>query len=207
MKTDSLRRWEQRHRSDDTLGAPSQFVEQALGLLTGRTSKGLATHRALDLACGSGRHALLLAEHGYEVDAVDYALPALTKLKRAADTRGLAIHCLAVDVTSWTLPSARYDLVLVVNFLDRSLFDHLRAAVVPGGALLYQTFRRHESTSATPTMRPDFLLAPGELDELCRGWRVLSRHEDITTHHGNIVARAGILAQRPIGDPPAIVTH
>jgi SAM-dependent methyltransferase len=207
MDDDRLRRWEQRHRSDETIGAPSRFVAQALDVLAGESTTATTTRRALDLACGRGRHALLLANRGYDVDAVDYALPALTTLKHAADARGLAIHCLATDITTWALPSARYAVIIVVNFLERTLFDGLRAAVVPGGALLYETVSSDERTGTTPAVPPDFILAPGELDEICRGWRILSRHEDTTTHNGRVVARAGILAQRPLANPPAIATH
>jgi hypothetical protein len=96
------------------------------------------------------------------------------------------------------LPAARYALVTVVNFLDRSLLASLRAAVAPGGALLYETHRGDEQVGAESAVRAEFLLAPGELDEVCRGWRILIRHEDTTTHDGKRVARAGILARRPV---------
>lgn len=206
MDRDRLQRWEQRHRSDDTVGAPSPFVVQALDLLAGEPAAP-ATRRALDLACGRGRHALLLADRGYDVDAVDFALPALTTLKRVADTRGLNVHCLATDVTTWPVPRARYALVAVVNFLERPLFDSLRAAVAPGGALLYETHRRDQRIGPENALCPDFLLAPGELDEVCRGWRILLRHEDTRTHDGKLVARAGILAQRPGVLSPSTVAH
>jgi len=206
MDRDRLRGWEQRHRADDTIGTPSRFVVGALDMLDAETSTP-PTRRALDLACGRGRHALLLAERGYDVDAVDYALPALTALKRAADARDLKIHCLATDVTTWPLPCARYALVTVINFLERTLFDSLRDAVAPGGALLCETHRRDERIAPAHALRGNFLLAPGELDELCRGWRILTHHEDTTTHDGKLVTRAGILAQRPVAPPAATAAH
>jgi SAM-dependent methyltransferase len=202
MDQDRRRRWDHRHRSDDTIGAPSPFVAHALDILADEATTAPTSRRALDVACGRGRHALLLADHGYDVDAVDYALPALTTLKHAAAARGLTIRCLATDVTTWPLPSAHYALVLVINFLERPLLDALRSAVAPGGALLCETYQRDERVGATPALRPDFLLAPGELDEACRGWRILARHEDTATHDGRVVARAGILAQRPLASSP-----
>jgi SAM-dependent methyltransferase len=203
MNQDRRRRWNHRHRSDDTIGAPSPFVAHALDILTEQaTAAPPPSRRALDVACGRGRHALLLADHGYDVDAVDYALPALMTLRHAAAARSLTIHCLATDVTTWPLPSAHYALVLVVDFLERPLLDALRSAVAPGGALLYETYRRDECVGATQALHPDFLLTPGELATVCRGWRVLARHEDTATHNGNVVARAGILAQRPLASSP-----
>jgi SAM-dependent methyltransferase len=207
MDLDRRRRWEERHRSSATIEAPSRFVVEALALLGDATSTAPGAQRALDLACGRGRHALLLAERGYRVDAVDYAVSALTTLKRTTDTRGLDVRCFAADVTAWPLPPARYALVLVVNFLERSLFAALRTAVAPGGALLYETYRRDEPGRTATALRPDFLLAPGELDEVYDGWRVLSRREETTTHDGTVVARAGILVQRPIDPSSAAAAH
>ncbi len=192
MDTDRRRTWEDRHRADEAAGAPSPFVVQALEALA---ITAPAAGRALDVACGRGRHALLLAERGYEVDAVDFAVPALMAVRRAAAARGLAIDCVAADVTTWPIPAAHYALVVVVNFLERALLGSLRDAVAPGGALLYETHRRADDT--TSPIRPEFCLAPGELDELCRGWDVLARAEGTALHRGTPTPRAGILARRP----------
>lgn len=194
MAQDRRATWEDRHRGGTDVPAPSPFVVRALAHLAATP----ASHhgRALDLACGRGRHALLLAERGYAVDAVDFAWPALATLQAAARARALAVHCLTADVTTWPLPAARYALIVVVNFLDRTLFPSLRAAVAPGGSLLYET-HCHDETQPTARVRSEFRLRPGELEDLCLGWRVLLRHDDATRNadHG---PRAGILAQRPI---------
>ena len=162
--------------------------------------------RALDLACGRGRHALLLAERGYAVEAVDFSLPALVSLKRHASTRDHAVACLAADVTTWPMPTERYGLVVVVSFLERRLFGTLRNAVMPGGALLYETHARDES-GTPPALRPEFVLEPGELDGLCAGWRILLRHSDVAMHGAQRTARAGILAQRPPSSSPSTRAH
>jgi SAM-dependent methyltransferase len=189
---DALRRriWHDRHRTDEELTAPTRFVVDALELV-----RATPPARALDLACGRGRHALLLAERGYRVDAVDFALPALTTLRRHAMARRLDVRCLAADVTTWPLPVGLYGLVLVVSFLDRALFPALRAAVTPGGMLLYETHVR--APGAAPTMRPEFCLDSGELDALCRDWDLVLRRDDEVLHRGRRTRRAGILARRP----------
>lgn len=191
MSDERRQTWSDRHRTDASVAAPSVFVERALELLGPPHMR-----RALDVACGRGRHTLLLAARGYAVDAVDYAVPALAAVQRAARERGLDVRCLAADVGRWPLPRERYDLVLVVSFLDRGLWPDLRAAVVPGGALLVETFVSDPSRDAPP-MNPDFLLTPGELDDVCRGWAIVARHVGTTVHHGATIARAGVLARRP----------
>jgi tellurite methyltransferase len=192
VDTNRRRTWEDRHRVDEAAGAPSPFVTQALDTLAIATP---LAGRALDVACGRGRHALLLAERGYEVDAVDFALPALMALRRTAIARGLAIECVAADLTMWPVPVAHYALVVVVNFLERALLGSLRDAVAPGGALLYETHRHADGT--TSPIRAEFRLAPGELDELCRGWDVLVRADGTALHRGTPTPRAGVLARRP----------
>jgi tellurite methyltransferase len=192
-------RWDERHRADATIDPPSPFVVSAIERLDSMDLPG--PRRALDVACGRGRHALLLAQRGYRVDAVDYAPAALQTLQNAARARGLSIACVAADVGAWPLPPARYALVLVVNFLDRALFPALRASVAPGGALLYETHRRDDTDPSRYAVRTEFQLAPGELEKLCRDWFVLLRDDGLAEHRG------GILARRPVEDGDDVSAH
>ena len=155
----------------------------------------LVPGRALDLACGRGRHAILAASRGWHVDAVDFSIPALSDLRRNATARGVNVRCLATDVTRWPMPTELYDLVIVVSFLDRSLLPAVRAAVAPGGALIYQT-QRYDA-EAPPSLRPEFCLRPGELETLCRDWTVVLRRDERTLHRGAPAIMAGIAARRP----------
>ena len=45
----------------------------------------------LDLGCGVGRHALLLAEHGFDVEAIDGSLAGLAVVRETAAARGLPV--------------------------------------------------------------------------------------------------------------------
>ncbi len=199
MESSRRAAWQERHRAAaaDELAAPSPFVVRALDVL------GIPRPppRALDVACGRGRHAVLLATRGYRVQAVDFAMSAIAPLARTAAGRALPIECIVADLDDWPVPVARYALVLVVDFLARPLFPAFRAAVAPGGALLYETHRRTADPSAPPAVRADYQLAPGELDELCRGFDVLMREDTQTRHHGTPAFRAGILARRPPAPP------
>ena len=123
--------------------------------------------RALDLACGPGRNAIWLAEHGWTVDAWDLSDVGLAILgrelrERAAQGRPLAVEPRQVDLDTVELPPACYDLILNLLFLDRRLWPTMAAALRPGGLLVFETFvdlpggRRSE-------VNPAHLLAPGEL--------------------------------------------
>lgn len=192
--------WIRRHETASERAAPSPFVVSGLQVLARGTSPrepaGSSRPLALDLACGRGRHAILLARHGYRVEAVDYALPALTALKAEAASRALPVACLAADATSWPFPRDRYQLVLVVNFLERGCFPALRAAVRPGGALLLETFLEGQERYGHPR-NPAYLLRRGELARAFGDWDVLQRHEGRAERDGRAAMLAGILARRP----------
>ena len=192
--------WTRRHATAVEPARPSPFVVTCLDALTLQQAEsdtlGPSRRLALDLACGSGRHALLMAERGYRVEAVDYALPALVALRAEAAERTLAVHCLAADVTAWPLPHARYELVVVVNFLERGLFPALRDAIRPGGALLFETFLEGQERYGHPR-NPAYLLRSGELARALSGWKILASHEGPTTRGREPVMLAGVLARKP----------
>ncbi|MGO9443209.1 MAG: class I SAM-dependent methyltransferase [Thiobacillaceae bacterium] len=118
----------------------------------------------LDLACGDGRHARLLAMLGYCVEAVDRNAEALVNLAgvprittRAADLEGGA----------WPYAADRFDGIVVTNYLYRPRLAHLNRALRPGGILIYETFMVGNELVGKPS-NPEFLLRPGELLDVIR---------------------------------------
>src|ERR1700730_16652348 len=72
--------WEKRYGSKER---PAEDFEAApVGLI--ETAEKLCPGRVLDLACGTGRNALWLAEHGWRVTAVDGASIAIRILRDRA---------------------------------------------------------------------------------------------------------------------------
>ncbi len=55
--------------------------------------------RALDLGCGSGRHAIYLAKHGWSVTGVDLVADAVEQARTRAIAEGVAPRLLQGDVT------------------------------------------------------------------------------------------------------------
>ena len=127
--------------------------------------------RALDLACGSGRHVRHLAARGLQLTAVDRDATALEALADCANT-------IVADLEAgpWPLAGAQFDLVLVTNYLWRPRLPDIVALVAPGGWLVYETFADGQQTIGRPA-NPAFLLRPGELLQACAGLRVLA-YED-----------------------------
>ena len=148
----------------------------------------------LDLACGSGRHALLLGSAGFPVHAVDLVPAKIESLSRAAGALGFPVRAEVVDLEAGEtdLGEARYGAIVVVHYLHRPLFPALVRALEPGGVLIYETFTRAQAARGKPTS-PDHLLEPGELPQLVRPLEIVRSREG--DYEGRMVA--GIVARRP----------
>lgn len=125
--------------------------------------------RVLDVACGTGRHALWLAAHGFDVHAIDRSAEAIASLRQSAESRGLHITTAVIDLETDPVPQLPpgFDAVLVFNYLHRPLMPSLLAAVKPGGCIFYETFTARQAERGHPK-NPDFLLRDGELLTLVR---------------------------------------
>jgi SAM-dependent methyltransferase len=134
--------------------------------------------RALDVACGRGRHALWLAARGFEVTAIDRDPGAISDLSGEAARLGLPVQAIPLDLerADVSLGESVYDVIVVVHYLHRPLFPALRAALRPGGVLVYETFTRAQARRGKPT-NPDFLLETGELVRLVAPLEIVAGRE------------------------------
>jgi len=146
--------------------------------------------RALDVAMGRGRHAVPLARAGYRTFGVDVKLDAVRDALAAARAEGVHVEGWCADLTRCALPLARFDLVVVSRYLQRNLFEDLRAAVAPGGVVIYETFTIAQRATGRPPHSPDHLLEPGELRQRFYGFDVLFYEEaDAPDAVARLVAR------------------
>lgn len=171
------------------VSAPSDWVCRWTHLIPDQRPGG---PRALDLACGSGRHTRWLVRQGCHVTAVDRDADALTTL---ADLAPMACTVAAdVEDGPWPLPGQTFDAVVVTNYLWRPLWPQILASLAPGGVLVYETFAHGNATVGKPS-RPDFLLQPGELLQVCAGLRVVAYEDGFLPQPERYVQR--ICAVRP----------
>ncbi|HEX9188583.1 MAG TPA: rhodanese-like domain-containing protein [Vicinamibacteria bacterium] len=150
--------------------------------------------RTLDVACGRGRHALLLAGAGFPVRAVDRDPEQVVWLNALARRLRLPLDAAVVDLENGGafLGEEEWELVLVFNYLHRPLFPALARALMPGGVLLYETYTREQAARGRPT-NPDHLLERGELPSLVAPLEVLRQREG--TFEGRSVA--SVAARKP----------
>lgn len=117
----------------------------------------------LDLAAGSGRHALFFAGRGHRVTAVDRDV---SRLPDHPDIEKLQADL--EDGSPWPLGGRSFGAAVVTNYLHRPLMPALLDAIAPGGVLLYETFMAGNERFGKPS-NPAYLLKDGELLERVRG--------------------------------------
>jgi len=177
-------------RPPDAVIGPSSWLLANVDLLRAAAS---APPRVLDLACGGGRHSLLLASAGFAVRAIDRDPVKIATLADRAGRLGLPIETETRDLETdgVDLGEGWYDVILVVHYLHRPLFPALRRALKPGGVLIYETFTEAQAARGRPT-NPLFLLKPGELNGLVAPLAIVRRREG--EFDGAMVA--GVAARR-----------
>lgn len=166
-------KWNERYRDADVADAsPAHVLTANEHLLPG---KG----KALDLACGLGANAVLLARHGLHTQAWDLSPAVIEKLSAYAAENNLSLYASVHDVEQAPPAANSFDVITVSYFLDRTLAPALIEALKPGGLLFYQTFTRNKLSDRGPSS-PDYRLAPNELLHMFSTLQILIyREEDI----------------------------
>src|SRR5947207_11325686 len=104
---------------------------------------------ALDLACGRGRNAIFLKEHGWSVVGVDI---------EPATIDGIATRVLDLEEDR-PLPfeDDAFDMVCIIHFLYRPLFAEARRVTRPRGLVVSAIH------TVRSTMNPKYTVAIGDL--------------------------------------------
>lgn len=191
MSLDDQVRWDKRHAGSGAAAGPSEFLRHILSADSWPLPRG----RALDIACGRGRNSLYLAEQGFDVLGVDISAAALDEGRARAERSRLAIQWRQADLENTRLEPGVFDLVLNINFLQRSLIPGIKRALKIGGHVIFETFLIDQKNLGHPT-NPDYLLRHNELLDHFRDFRVLCYREGRFSENGALSYRAGILAQR-----------
>jgi SAM-dependent methyltransferase len=182
--------WDRRHRErEHEIEEPNPVVTNFAGQI--------APGSALDLACGTGRHAIWLAEHGWTVTAMDSSRVAVDILRQRTLERGIAVNIVLADLErdEFAIEPESYDLIVVCNYLQRDLFPVIRAGVRIGGAVIAVIATVDSDPNVRP-MNPAYLLNPGELRAQFEGWELIHDFEGKSGGVGPRRATAEIIARR-----------
>ena len=191
MSRDDQIRWDRQHAERQRREQPALFLRQVFE--SGHAD--ITAGHALDIACGSGRNALFLAEKGFEVTGIDISAVALAHAEQRAKQKSLSILWRQADLENYTLEAAAYDLIVNIDYLQRSLLPAITAALKLGGFVIFETYLIDQQTIGHPN-NPDYLLKHNELLRYFPDFRVLYYREGIFSEGGEAAYRAGILAQK-----------
>lgn len=175
-----------------------------------RHVEGHPDGRALDVATGTGRNAVFLAESGYEVDAVDRSVEGLEITRERAGERGVGgrLHPIQADLTTFAFPEDRYELVTISFYRAVDRFPDVKEALVDGGYLFVEHHLRSTEPAQWGPSDDRYRFAANELLHACLDLTVL-RYEEVTEARsgGDRRAVARILARNSSGTrqsfPPA----
>lgn len=170
--------WDERYAQGPLATEPSAFLREVADHFPPRAA-------ILDVAGGTGRNAVWLAQRGHRATIVDVSSSGLELAHRNATDAGIDIATICADLDTVPLPPGPWDVVLDFHFLKRELFAAFLDRLRPGGLLVFcqatvHNLERHER----PPRR--VLLAPGEGRELLagfesivvrEGWSAEGRHE------------------------------
>lgn len=169
---DSLVRFTERYAQgevpwDDSL-PPPEVQDLAAPLPPGR---------ALDLGCGYGRTAIYLAQHGWQVDAIDFVPQAIAEAKKRAAAAGVAerIQFHVGSVADLDFLPGPYDLAIDVGCmhalgqpLQQKYRDGLRRLLRPGAPyLLFARLQEPISEASHEEERFSGLAEADVLDLFC----------------------------------------
>lgn len=128
--------------------APNAFLAANAGLIAPGA-------KVLSVADGEGRNSVFLAGNGADVHAVEVSPTALSRARKLAAERGVAIAFEQADLLRWSWPEHAYDAVVAifVQFVppaERSaFFGRLVRALRPGGLLLLEGYRPEQVANRT----------------------------------------------------------
>jgi len=177
--------WDRRYASpDEPEWAPTPLVIE--------TAEKLKAGRALDLACGTGRNALWLAQQGWSVTAVDGSAKAIEILVRRAEARGVEIDARVADLEKgeYHVQPSAWDLITICYYLQRDLLEPAKLGVVPCGVLMVIV---HISAAGEEPSR--FQMRPGELVTYFKGWEILHSYEGAPRDSAHARAVAEVVAR------------
>ena len=137
--------------------------------------------RALDLGCGTGTNLLTLAQAGWQVTGVDFALQAVSRARRKLRLAGFAAEVLNSDVTDLPMLQVPFDLILDMGCYHglppggRAAYRHqLHRLLRAGGTFLLYVHR------LTPDAPDDAAgIMEKEIETLAAELRLINRQDSL----------------------------
>ena len=195
--SDDRERWNEKYSGDDD---EFKLPEDPIPELARRIDT-LPEGRALDVATGTGRNAVYLAEHGYDVEAVDISDEALERARRRANEEKVDVEWLRADLTDpeFDLETDGYDVITVSFFAALELLPDLKEALAPGGVLVYEHHLRSSDPVGIGPSNDRYCYRSNDLLRACLDLTVLTYEERRREVNDGIAAVATLVARNSSG--------
>lgn len=156
---------------------------------------------ALDVACGTGRNTVFLAEQGYEVDAIDQSAEGLRITREKAAERGVddRVNLIQADATAFDYPVGHYEFVTVSFFRTLDRLSDLKDALEPDGLLFYQHHLRSDPPAEAGPTTVRYRFRSNELLHACLDLTVLYYEESSEQWQGKRSATVELVARNSHG--------
>lgn len=150
---------------------PAEILQKYVDLLP-RNGK------VLDLAMGEGRNAIYLAKKGFSVTGVDFSEAALRKAKQFLQEARVTAEFENADLNVYQIKPAHYDVILNIDYLQRSLIPQIKKGLKVGGVVVFENQTIDQlQILGSEGIRRDYLLQRGELKELFKDFKVIYYNE------------------------------
>lgn len=182
----SAQEWDERYATRGWLTEASTSVLSAVA--------DLPPGRAVDLACGTGRHARALANRGWTVTGVDFSAVGIAQARAAGDA---GVHCVVADVADWA-PDGPVDLALAA-YVQLGVSGLRRAAgwLAPGGRLVVVGHAlRNLGEGVHGPREPALLHTPEALQQAAYGLEVERLGEVLRPDEGGTAIDLVLVARR-----------
>jgi tellurite methyltransferase len=139
-----------------------------------KLSAPLKGGNALDLACGLGGNSLFLARMNYQVQAIDISDVAINYIQEQATKDNLKIHprvCDLTDLNNLKWQNSSFNLVVITNYLDRTLFPIVKNIIKENGYFFMETFYQ-SPLNENQGVSNQYMLQPKELLAEFGAWTV-----------------------------------
>lgn len=140
--------------------------------------------RVLDIAGGTGRHAIFLAARGWRVRLTDIAENGIANARENAGDFADRIDFTVEDLSRFEARGETYEAIIVFFFLQREIFPELVKALKPGGLLIYKSYTRDQAEFGGGPTNPAFVFDQNELLNSFRDLRIL--------HYAELIRDSGM---------------
>jgi tellurite methyltransferase len=133
--------------------------------------------QALDLACGNGRNTLYLSRQGLTATGIDRSRDSLRSAKEAAARANLKASFVEADLTRFALPAGAFSAIVCFKYRDPGWYGSVRAALRPGGLLIFETYTLEHRQYGHKPLDPAHLLERHELLRAFEDWEIIFYRE------------------------------